>query len=203
MTSGDRKPEIYGLVLAGGKSVRMGRDKGLSQWYGKPHRYYLAELLAAFCTKVYISCREEQLSEIDSIYNPLVDAVPGMGPMGGLLTAFGKHPGSAWLVTACDLPLLDAATLAFLVENRNLQSMATTFESPHDGLPEPLITIWEPSSHPILQQKANEGFSCPRRVLINNNITILQPPVPNALLNANTPEDAALINKLLKSEPGS
>ncbi len=203
MTTGDHKPEIYGLVLAGGKSVRMGHDKGLAQWHGKAHRYYLADMLSAFCAKVFISCREEQVGEIEAPYTALTDAVEGMGPMGGLLTAFQKHPGNAWLVTACDLPLLDTNTLTFLVNNRNLLSIATTFESPHDGLPEPLITIWEPSSYPILQQKANEGFTCPRRVLIHNNITILQPPVPNALLNANTPEDAALINQILKSDPGS
>jgi molybdopterin-guanine dinucleotide biosynthesis protein A len=188
---------MYGLVLAGGKSVRMGQDKGLALWHGKPHRYYLAEMLNEYCQQVFISVRDEQATEIGAGYQVLTDAVAGMGPMGGLLSAFQKYPDRAWLVVACDLPLLDRETLQYLIDNRAPGSIATTFESPHDRLPEPLITIWEPASYSLLQQKANEGHRCPRRVLISNNITILQPPVPQALLNANTPGDAAIINEIL------
>ena len=197
MTSTENKPEIYGLVLAGGKSVRMGHDKSVASWHGKPHRYYLADLLREFCSSVFISCRQEQVGEMEAGYTTLPDTVEGMGPMSGLLTAFNQHPDKAWLVTACDLPLLDKATITYLINNRKQQSIATTYESPHDGLPEPLITIWEPSSYEVLKQKANEGFRCPRRVLINNNVTILKPPSPHALMNANTPEDAAAIHEIL------
>ena len=197
MTSTELKPEIYGLVLAGGKSVRMGHDKGMVNWHGKPHRYFLADMLKNYCQKVFISVREEQVAEIDANYPTLPDTISGMGPLGALLAAFGRYPDKAWLVTACDLPLLDDATLHFLVTHRNEQAIATTFESPHDGLPEPLITIWEPRSYDILHQKANDGFRCPRRVLINNNITILTAPNPQALMNANTPGDAEIIKEIL------
>jgi molybdopterin-guanine dinucleotide biosynthesis protein A len=154
-------------------------------------------MLNEYCQQVFISVRDEQATEIGAGYQVLTDAVAGMGPMGGLLSAFQKYPDRAWLVVACDLPLLDRETLQYLIDNRAPGSIATTFESPHDRLPEPLITIWEPASYSLLQQKANEGHRCPRRVLISNNITILQPPVPQALLNANTPGDAAIINEIL------
>jgi len=48
-------PTINGLILAGGKSKRMGQDKGSINYYGKPHREFLAELIAPFC-KVIKPC---------------------------------------------------------------------------------------------------------------------------------------------------
>jgi molybdopterin-guanine dinucleotide biosynthesis protein A len=121
----------------------------------------------------------------------------GSGPTAAILSAFEKYPDTPWLVVACDLPLLDKSTLEYLLQNRNSTCIATTFESPHDGLPEPLITIWEPASYEILMAKLAEGYRCPRKVLINNPATILKPPYPAALTNTNTPEDVAIVNAIL------
>jgi molybdopterin-guanine dinucleotide biosynthesis protein A len=50
-------PRVNGLVLAGGKSVRMGKAKDLLHWHGKEQRYFAADLLAPFCDEVFISDR--------------------------------------------------------------------------------------------------------------------------------------------------
>lgn len=199
MISGERS-KINGLVLAGGKSTRMGSDKGIAEWHGRPQRYYMADMLKEFCQDVFISCREDQQEALAADgYNPLPDAAAyaGSGPTGGILSAFEHTPRRAWLVVACDLPLLDSATIAHLVANRDSNAIATTFKSPFDGLPEPLITIWEPAAYITLLHKLQEGFKCPRKVLINNPAAILQPPHPDALLNANTPDDAERVRKIL------
>jgi len=190
---------LYGLVLAGGKSVRMGVDKGAITWHGKEQRYYMADLLQDICSDVFISCRAEQQHEIDVKYKALPDTFTGMGPYGAILTALDAHPGKAWLITACDLPLLDRGTLQFLVQNRDISAIATTFESPFDGLPEPLITIWESSALPVLHAYLSEGLTCPRKVLIRNKeqVKILTPPHPDALLNANTEADAEKVREFL------
>lgn len=188
---------LNGLVLAGGKSVRMGLDKGSIQWHGKEQRYYMADLLAPFCNDVFISCRPEQEAGISHSYKTLPDSYDGLGPYGGILSAFRQQPRSAWLVTACDLPLLDSETLQYLVQHRNLSSVATTFKSPHDGLPEPLITIWEPQAFPLLLQFLEKGVTCPRKVLINSNTTILEVVDRDVLLNANTPADADKVSDIL------
>ncbi len=184
-------PPLNGLVLAGGKSVRMGSAKDLMQWHGKEQRYYAADLLGKFCEEVFISCRQEQQGDIDPAYKTLPDTFLGMGPAGGILSAFRAQKEKAWLVIACDLPLLNEDTLRFLVANRAAEKIATTYKSPFDGLPEPLITIWEPESFPVLLSFLAKGITCPRKVLINSDASILNPPQPDALMNVNTPEDAA------------
>ncbi len=193
------QPLIYGLVLAGGKSMRMGHDKGIINWHGKEQRYYMADMLQNICEDVFISCRTEQQHEIDPGYKILADTYPGSGPIVAILSAFKEKPDAAWLVTACDLPLLDLDTLQFLIQHRDTSSIATTFESPFDSLPEPLITIWEPSAYDILLSHLSEGYTCPRKALIKNStcVKILKAPNPDALMNANTPEDAKRVKDII------
>lgn len=184
-------PPLRGLVLAGGKSVRMGSDKGLMEYHGKPQREFTADLLAPHCTEVFISCRPDQTAEIETPYQPLPDTFLDLGPYSALLSAFRAYPDSAWLVVACDLPLLDEGTLQFLAQRRDPSRMATAFNSPDNEFPEPLITIWEPKAYQILLQFLAQGYSCPRKVLINSNIALLQAPCTRALTNVNTPEESA------------
>ncbi len=182
-------PPVYGLVLAGGKSTRMGEDKGMINYHGKPQREYAADLLAPYCEKVFISCREEQLPFIETAYGLLPDTFLGLGPYGGILSAFQKHPNAAWMVVACDLPLLDGDVLDTLSGKRNPAKIATCFKSAHNEFPEPLITIWEPKSYPILLSFLSQGYSCPRKVLINTDALVLPTPEGDKLRNVNTPEE--------------
>ncbi len=191
-------PPINGLVLAGGKSIRMGTPKDLLNWHGKEQRYFAADLLAPFCEEVFISCRQDQLEDFDPDYRALTDTFLNMGPFGGILSALRSQRDKAWLVVACDLPLLDKRSLEFLISSRNHQKAATTYESPFDGLPEPLITIWEPKSYSLLLNFLGTGNTCPRKVLINSDTLILKPHDPDALMNVNTPEEAEKAKHILK-----
>lgn len=198
----DIKPEqtaplLNGLVLAGGKSVRMGADKSLMQWHNKEQRYFMADLLQPFCWEVYLSCRKEQQELVDKNYKIITDSYKDFGPYGAILSAFQYQPHCAWLVVACDLPLIDREMISCLIENRNISAMATTFESPFDGKPEPLITIWEPQSYEILISFLHEGKSCPRKALINNDVFIIKSVHPEKLMNVNTQEDVKKVKELL------
>lgn len=190
---------LKGLVLAGGKSIRMGQDKGTLNWHGTEQRNYMANILTEFCSEVYISCRSDQKAEIDSPYNLLEDTFTRLGPFGAILSAFRHDPNSAWLVVACDLPLLDKPNLQHLTENRDVSAFATAFNNEEQGFPEPLITIWEPKSYPRLLAWLAQGYSCPRKVLINSDIKILEPLNKNALTNVNTPDELQRMKAQLHS----
>lgn len=201
MTLAEHSAKLNGLVLAGGKSSRMGTDKSKLQWHGTEQRYYIANLLRLFCDEVYISCRDAGQAEEMQGYPTLTDKYTDIGPYAGILTAMDTNPDAAWLVVACDLPLLDEATLRQLVDTRDTSCMATTFKSPHDGLPEPLITIWEPASGTVLRSMVSEGIKCPRKALMRHpeRVKIILPDNAEALLNANTPEDAKVVHHIIES----
>jgi molybdopterin-guanine dinucleotide biosynthesis protein A len=194
------KPKLNGLVLAGGKSERMGFDKGSVNWHGKEQRYFMADMLKAFCSEVFISCRDDQRKQIDTEYSTLPDTFTGLGPYGAILSAFREKPDNAWLVIACDLPLLSEKTLDHLIENRNSSAIATAYQSSFENFPEPLITIWEPKSYPVLLSFLAQGYSCPRKVLINSDITLLDAPFPEELTNVNTPEDLETVKNSLRQK---
>lgn len=191
------KPVLNGLVLAGGKSLRMGFDKGMANWHGKEQRYYIADMLKNLCNEVFIS-RSNDEQVIDPGYTSLTDTFTGLGPYGAILSAFREKPDNAWLVIACDLPLLDMETLRYLVDNRDSSAVATAFGNGFQDLPEPLITIWEPKSYSVLLSFLAQGYSCPRKVLINSYSKLLAAPDVNALTNVNTPEDLEKVKQLLQ-----
>jgi molybdopterin-guanine dinucleotide biosynthesis protein A len=199
-----RTPPLYGLVLAGGKSTRMGHDKSLIDYHGMPQRDYAAKLLGQVCEKVFISLRHDQEDTIESQTPCITDSFLHLGPLGALLSAFREHPNVAWLVIACDLPLLDYATIQYLVNQRCTSAIATAFNSPVNQLPEPLVAIWEPQSYPVLLQFLAQGYSCPRKTLINSRVHLLDPPEAKALLNVNFPaeleEAQSIIEKQLSKE---
>lgn len=191
------KPVLNGLVLAGGKSQRMGFDKTAVNWHGREQRYHMADLLKSFCKEVFISCRADQQGTIENDYTTLPDTFNDLGPYGAILSAIREKPDSAWLVIASDLPLMDERTLQYLVDNRNPSAIATAYQSPQNEFPEPLITIWEPKSYPALLSFLAQGYSCPRKVLINSDVTMLTALHPDALTNVNTPDEFERIKQIL------
>ncbi|MEM9859490.1 MAG: NTP transferase domain-containing protein [Bacteroidota bacterium] len=182
-----QKPLLNGLVLAGGRSVRMGQDKGAIDYYGKPQREHMADLLSSLCDQTFISKRSE--SSIKSEYGFIEDTFTGLGPYGGILSAFRKNPNTAWLIVACDVPMLDEPTLQCLINNRDVSKVATCFYNPETNFPEPLIAIWEPRAYQRLLYFLGLGYSCPRKVLINSDIHQVLLDRAQVLTNVNTPEE--------------
>ncbi|MEQ9298780.1 MAG: NTP transferase domain-containing protein [Cyclobacteriaceae bacterium] len=191
----DAKPTIKGLVYAGGQSMRMGRDKGAIDYHGKPQREYVADLLNEVCDEVYLSVQPG--NDIDTQYTKLEDSFMGLGPYGGLLSAFRHDPNAAWLALACDVPLVDQQVIKHLIEQRDPSKFATCFHSPVTGHPEPMITIWEPRMYQRLLYFLSIGYSCVRKVLINSDINELDPPSPEVLTNVNTPEEYEQVQQLI------
>lgn len=181
---------LYGLVLAGGRSTRMGKDKAALAYHGATQLDWGMALLKPFVARAWISVRREQTADPVRVrYEQIVDAQDDLGPIAGISAAQSAHPEAAWLVMACDLPFLDAATLRHLLSRRQSQRVATAYRSSHDGLPEPLCAIYEPASRePIAIYVANGG-KCPRKFLLTADAHIIEEPNPRALDNVNTPAE--------------
>jgi len=181
---------LFGLVLAGGASTRMQRDKAAIEYHGQSQLHWTFHLLSHVCAATFVSVRPDQREDPTRVGLPqIVDRQPGIGPIAGISSALHAHPKAAWLVVACDLPFLNEATLRYLVEHRDSRRLATAFKSNHDGLPEPLCAIWEPASRePVLAYVA-AGKQCPRKFLINADTLLLDLPDARALDNVNTADE--------------
>ena len=184
--------ELYGLVLAGGQSRRMGQDKALLVREGQSQLGYIAALLADATDAYFISTRSDQQNDPErSRFRTIVDRYDDIGPIAGILSAMDEHPDADWLVVACDLPNIVAATLEFLLQHRSSEHPFTAFKSSHDGLPEPLCAVYSAGSDAVIRKFVDDGIVCPRKMLINSPTKLLEQPDPSALDNINTPDDLA------------
>lgn len=185
--------EIYGLVLVGGESRRMGRDKALLSYDGQATQLERSTaLLREVCARTFISQREEQAFPVPEGTEVILDSVDSVkGPLCGILSAMRAHPQAHWLVLACDLPYLKVATLEQLIRHfHSAPPRLTAYRSSHDGLPEPLCAIYPAGSDATLLARAKElGKSCPRKLLIVEEAELIDQPDPRSLDNINTAED--------------
>jgi len=186
--------EIYGLVLVGGESRRMGSDKALLSYDGKATQLErTAALLQSVCPRVFISQREAQPFPTPAGSEAIFDSVDeARGPLRGILSAMRAHPDAHWLVLACDLPNLTTATLEKLIAEFTAAATPelTAYKSTHDGLPEPLCALYPSGSDAGLLTLAQElGKSCPRKLLIIKEAALVEQDDPRSLDNINTTEE--------------
>ena len=183
---------VWGLVLAGGKSRRMGSDKALLRLDGETQLSRAVNLLREQVNRVFVSTRADQADDAErGRFEQVVDRYDDMGPVAGILSAMDAYSEVSWLVLACDLPNIDDATIAYLLQQCSADHPVTAYESVHDGLPEPLCAIYRPASRAVIDDFVEQGIICPRKMLINSATHLLAQPNPGALHNINSPEDLA------------
>ena len=188
---------MKGLLLIGGKSSRMGKDKSeLIFRDGLTQKERGIQLLESVCDEVFLSVSSDSAHE----GNTIPDAFGETGPLGAIASAQQAYPDAAWLVLACDLPLLEKNHLEKLANERGSESAAVYYTSAIDEQPEPLCAIWEPSSAKAVSEAIASNRFCPRNVLNKLTCTALPPLDPWALANTNTPADILeVMSRLEKS----
>jgi molybdopterin-guanine dinucleotide biosynthesis protein A len=178
----EKTAPIKGLVLVGGKSTRMGTDKSELNYFGKPQKKHVKELLENNNLETFYSVQES------SNENEISDKFINLGPFGGICSAFQKDPNSAWFVLATDVPFVNEEIIQLLLKHRNPSKVATAIKGKFKEFVEPLITIYEPKAYPILLQYLAQGYSCPRKMLINSDVEIVEID-DDFIRNINTPKE--------------
>jgi molybdenum cofactor guanylyltransferase len=178
---------LNGLILCGGKSSRMGKDKSLISYHGKPQRDHLIELLKPFCPQVCLSMP----AGVKATQSIIPDHFDLNSPLNGILSAFHYDPEAAWLTVPVDMPNITEKTIEFLLKNRDPLKAATCFLDSDEEGPEPLFTVWEAKAKPLLFDFFNHGEKSPRKFLMEYDAKMLPAPQASWLLNVNTPEELA------------
>jgi len=180
--------DVIAVVMAGGRSKRMGQDKGLIKYKDKAHRYYMADMLKTIFDEVVISVPFDFVVSDNSDYIYVKDVVPDLGPLGGLYSVFCAYPDKAILIIATDMPEVEIVHVENLLDNRDKSVIATCYKN-SQGFVEPLFAIWENSVKEIIDNLIRENKLSMRMILKNHKSKVIPIPDENALLNINTQEE--------------
>lgn len=188
-TQNDIAP-LYGLVLMGGRSHRMGTNKAELVYHDQAQYLHLYKLVDTFCKNTFLSLNDSKSIYKNKNIKVILDRNRYTGPYNGIMSAHEAHPEAAWLVVACDLPFLGENELKTLLQGRNPNKPATALTAKATGIPEPLICIWEP--HGLLSAKKyieNVGDNSPKNFLIHLGAERVVAENEECLFNANTMAD--------------
>jgi molybdopterin-guanine dinucleotide biosynthesis protein A len=182
-----RRP--VGVVLAGGESRRLGRDKAIVEVGGVGLAARAASRLISVCREITVA--DGGRGVIDGM--PSVPDGPGAGPAAGILGAAQRFPGRALLVLACDLPNVPAALLG------NLAKLNGDWVVPrHGGQLEPLCSLFRPAALSALAEIVAGGENALHRLTGRTDLELdyLEGPSlevfgrPDEMfVNINRPED--------------
>jgi molybdopterin-guanine dinucleotide biosynthesis protein A len=199
--SGD--PEFAAIVLAGGRSTRLGRDKASEPLRGRPLLQHVIDRVSPLVDEVVVVTAPEQ--ELPSLAMPYtmraaVDVYPGTGPLGGIYTGLLAARAERCLAVACDMPLLVPALLReLLARSRECDVVMPVLE-----YPEPLHAVYARACAEPIRQRLEAGQLKITNFLGAVHVCYLREPEVRALdpglrsfMNTNTEADLARAGELL------
>ncbi len=149
---------ITGIILAGGKSSRMGSDKGLTLFNNKPLINYVIDVLQPLCEKIIISANNSEYDKFG--YDVINDIVPDSGPMGGIYSALLHSTTDVNIVLSCDSPFVKTQTFEYLMEQYDNADICVPMQS--SGKYEPLCGIYKKSVIPYFKEFIeNKNYKIP------------------------------------------
>ncbi len=194
---------IYGLVVCGGKSSRMGTDKSLLDYHGQAQRYYLYNLLEQITDKVFISCNMEQAPGIPAEYEFIVDSekFQDIGPMAAVLSGFDQYPDASFLVVGCDYPFIRKNDLKELAKVIAYTASGAAFYNESAMLYEPLLASYPNRSAPVLRHYFEQGEFSLNCFLKNVHANKLVPDSPEIIKSIDTLAEYREAVSSLKKSP--
>ena len=180
---------LYGGILIGGKSTRLGRPKHLLAHAGESFLDRAATALDPFVARIVILGSGElpaRYCEFERRSDPAGLA----GPIAGMLAAMRGDPDAAWVFAACDLPLIRPDAVAWLLTQRSADRAAVLPRGREKGV-EPLLALYEPPARQLLEQLVSENRRAPRHLARFAGVYTPQPPpeIADCWKNVNAPAD--------------
>jgi len=141
---------VAGIVLAGGKGTRLGRDKAGEVLRGRTLLQRVIDRLDGVVDEYVVVKAAGQ--KLPAVYasRPIAiveDLYPEAGPLGGIYTGLSSMSAPRAVAVACDMPLLQPRLLSLLLRSQTEHDAAV----PMRGLPEPLCAVYAPSCLPAIK----------------------------------------------------
>lgn len=185
-----RQTPVWGCVLIGGRSSRMGQPKHLLRQNGRTWLEQAVKKLAPKVEQVVIS-GSGQIPDALTLL-PRVPDVSGLaGPLAGILAVMRWQPRVSWLVTACDQPDVQPESLHWLLDQRRPGMRAILPDLHGSGQLEPLLAWYDFRCRPLLENLAASDSLRLSRLAEQAGVCALQPPahLHGSWRNVNTLEE--------------
>jgi molybdopterin-guanine dinucleotide biosynthesis protein A len=177
---------LTGIILAGGKSSRMGQEKGMINFRGKPLIQFGIDLLLRYTDRILISSSNSSYSQFG--YEMVPDVLSGLGPAAGL-TATLTNSETKWnIVIACDLPFLEAELINLMFEKTEGNHAVIPV---HNGVMEPLAGLYTRGLGTYFEEAVAGGNYALHKILSNCKVHYFESgwlleKYPNLFSNFNT-----------------
>lgn len=200
--SDQRRPGLSGIVLAGGQSQRLGRNKALIELGGQPLIARVLDKLSQLCDELIVSANEVELYA-DLPARVVPDVIPGRGALSGIHAGLTAMHNAWAVVVACDMPFLSLPLLRYMT----VVAPGYDVVVPRvDRYYEPLHALYAASCTAPIAQLVTEG---PRRIVdlyqrvrvrevTTEEVQLLDAEL--AFFNVNTPAEWAQAQRLISRQ---
>ncbi len=193
------RSEITGIVLCGGRSSRMGTDKGLCLLRGRPLIEHAIDLLRPFCSAIILSAPHDAYSKFECRVVP--DVYPGIGPLGGLYSSLCASVTNFNLVIACDMPMVPAGLISMLMNQvEDYDAVVPCY----NGRIEPLCAFYNKKLSEAFDHSVRNKKYKLQEIIQGLNVKLIdvEPGMPfyhdNIFMNVNSMDQLWAIEKNLK-----
>lgn len=182
------KDKITAFILAGGKSQRMGTDKGLLLLNGKPFVSHICEAVKPIVGEnIVIVSSNTNYDFLE--YTRIEDILPEKGPVGGIHTALQETGTKLNFILSVDAPLVSTVLLLWILENRDDSYEMTQVQL--DDKAYPLIAIYEQSLVSVFEENLKKNQLRLQQVIkeVKYQTLLIPEKWSNQVQNINTPEE--------------
>ena len=193
-----QSPRHACILLAGGRSRRMGKDKALLPFPGKEHTTFverLATMLTELCDEVLLVARDPTSATLYTLPAVWVvtDKVPDYGPLMGLYSGLSAMQAERALVVAVDMPFLQPELVSFLLSQPFPGALLVPVVN---AVPQVLLAVYPRTVLPLIEERIRQGRRDPRSLLADANVHYIEEaqlrlvdPELRSFVNVNTPEE--------------
>lgn len=160
---------VTGIILSGGKSSRMGQDKGFLELNGKPMIQHVIDHINPMCDQILISANEKKYEELG--YPVYKDVISDIGPAGGIISCLDHSNNNKNIIISCDLP---HASTDFI---RKLLDLSGDYEItlPKSGQQlQPLCAIYSKKVYKSFMEYVSRGFYSLKSIIMEFRVQVIQ-----------------------------
>ena len=204
----NRASDVTAVILAGGMSRRLGRNKALEPFQGEPLIRRVIRRMGQVTSNIIIVANdEERVAELDlpDGVTPVIDEYPGKGSLGGIYTGIRAAPTEWTVFCACDMPFPSPQIYEALLAKRGSNNAVVPVV---DGRPEPIHAAYSKPCLGPIREKLNadelkiSGFyeNVKVRYFSEDQVRLFDPDLLS-FFNINTQQDLAKANQIARMRP--